>query len=308
MNTATGRLAASVLILAAVLLAQHAGPALEGVTLAEAAETVPGQAGPALPAGVTVAADPASGQAQAGGQDTAAVVSVHPSGQTGLEAALRPPLGAPTIWRGTVGQAAWVRAEPSRTSQRLGELQPGQPIQVVDWVRGEAVERDNPTWAQLADGRYIYSTLLRSGPLAIPPARPADAPSEGRWIDVNLTLQTATAYEGARPLRSVLVSTGQPGWDTPRGTFTILRRVPKETMDGSTLVGQGPNGAGASYKVENVRHTQYFTADGAAIHENYWRNPATFGIPGSHGCIGMLPDDAAWFWQFATVGTPVVIH
>jgi lipoprotein-anchoring transpeptidase ErfK/SrfK len=109
-------------------------------------------------------------------------------------------------------------------------------------------------------------------------------------------------------VKSVLVSTGRPGWDTPRGTFKIQRRVAKETMDGPTLIGQGPRGAGASYKVENVRWTQYFTADGAAIHENYWRNPATFGIPGSHGCIGMLAQDAAWFWDFATVGTPLVIH
>ena len=79
-------------------------------------------------------------------------------------------------------------------------------------------------------------------------------------------------------------------------------------MDGATLVGQGPNGAGASYKVEYVRFVQYFTGDGAAIHENYWRRPATFGMPGSHGCIGMAPADAAWFWEFATVGTPLVIH
>jgi lipoprotein-anchoring transpeptidase ErfK/SrfK len=79
-------------------------------------------------------------------------------------------------------------------------------------------------------------------------------------------------------------------------------------MDGATLVGQGPDGKGASYKVENVRWAQYFTADGSAIHENYWRNPASFGMPGSHGCIGMTSPDAAWFWDFATLGTPLLIH
>ena len=54
--------------------------------------------------------------------------------------------------------------------------------------------------------------------------------------------------------------------------------------------------------------TGNFTDDGAAIHENYWRRPATFGMPGSHGCIGMAPADAAWFWDFSAVGTPLVIH
>ena len=127
----------------------------------------------------------------------------------------------------------------------------------------------------------VLGPLLRSRPLAGPPPAPAGAPDSGRWIDVNLLLQVATAYEGSTPVRSALISTGRPGWETPVGTWKVLRRVPKETMDGSTLIGQGPSGRGASYRVENVRWTQYFTPDGAAIHENYWRNPATFGIPGS---------------------------
>jgi lipoprotein-anchoring transpeptidase ErfK/SrfK len=69
-----------------------------------------------------------------------------------------------------------------------------------------------------------------------------------------------------------------------------------------------PDGKGASYKVENVRWTQYFTADGSAIHENSWRRADAFGMPGSHGCIGMPSDEAAWFWSWARVGTPLIIH
>jgi hypothetical protein len=36
--------------------------------------------------------------------------------------------------------------------------------------------------------------------------------------------------------------------------------------------------------------TQYFTNDGQAIHENFWRDPALFGIPSSHGCLGIYSD------------------
>jgi lipoprotein-anchoring transpeptidase ErfK/SrfK len=201
-----------------------------------------------------------------------------------------------TSWRGVAGAEVNLRSQPNRSKPPVGTLKAGTPVEVVRWVTGEEVETANDTWAELADGTYVFSTSLRRVPTTNAPALPADAPTEGRWVDVNLTEQIA------------LVSTGRPGWDTPTGVFPVLRRVAKETMDGSTLVGQGPRGVGADYKVENVRWTQYFTEDGAAIHENYWRRPATFGMPGSHGCIGMTPADAAWFWDFATVGTPLVIH
>jgi lipoprotein-anchoring transpeptidase ErfK/SrfK len=215
---------------------------------------------------------------------------------------------ATTIWRGVAGQSVNRRIEPNRSKPPIGELQAGAAVDVVDWVAGEEVEPHNNTWAELSDGTFVFSTSLRREALAAPPALPANAPTEGTWVDVNLTQQIATAYEGRTPVRSALISTGRPGWDTPTGVFPVLRRVEKDTMDGATLVGQGPNGAGADYKVENVRYVQYFTSDGAAIHENYWRRPATFGMPGSHGCIGMTPADASWFWSFATVGTPLVIH
>jgi lipoprotein-anchoring transpeptidase ErfK/SrfK len=213
-----------------------------------------------------------------------------------------------TSWRGVAGAEVNLRSKPNRSKPPVGTLKAGTPVEVVRWVTGEEVETANDTWAELADGTYVFSTSLRRLPTTAAPALPEGAPTEGRWVDVNLTEQIATAYDGREVVRIALVSTGRPGWETPVGTFPVLRRVEKDTMDGSTLVGQGPRGTGADYKVENVRYVQYFTNDGGAIHENYWRRPATFGMPGSHGCIGMTPADAAWFWQFATTGTPLVIH
>jgi lipoprotein-anchoring transpeptidase ErfK/SrfK len=218
--------------------------------------------------------------------------------------------GASTVstWRGIAGQDVNFRAAPNRSQPPIGELKAGTSVEVVNWVSGEEVESHNNTWAELSDGTYVFSMSLRRAAVGAPPALTADAPAEGRWVDVNLTEQIATAYEGRTAVRSALISSGRPGWETPIGVFPVLRRIEKDTMDGATLVGQGPNGAGASYKVDNVRYVQYFTSDGAAIHENYWRRPATFGMPGSHGCIGMAPADAAWYWEFAAVGTPLVIH
>jgi lipoprotein-anchoring transpeptidase ErfK/SrfK len=187
------------------------------------------------------------------------------------------------------------------------ELEPGTPVRVTRWVAGEVVEPDNPTWAEIGPGEFVFAMALRPDALPAPRMRP-DRAGAGKWIDVDLTRQVVTAYEGERPVHSTFASTGRPGWETPTGTLRIQRRVASETMDGATLIGQGPGGSGATYRVENVRWTQYFTADGSAIHENSWRDPATFGIPGSHGCIGLAPAEAAWFWSWATSGTPLVIH
>jgi hypothetical protein len=40
--------------------------------------------------------------------------------------------------------------------------------------------------------------------------------------------------------------------------------------------------------VPHVRWTQYFSPDGKALHENYWKPVDQFGIPSSHGCAGLL--------------------
>jgi lipoprotein-anchoring transpeptidase ErfK/SrfK len=54
--------------------------------------------------------------------------------------------------------------------------------------------------------------------------------------------------------------------------------------------------------------TQYFTGDGAAIHYNWWGPPRGFGNPGSHGCLGMRWDGSKFLWDWANIGTPIVIH
>jgi lipoprotein-anchoring transpeptidase ErfK/SrfK len=214
---------------------------------------------------------------------------------------------ATSAWRGEVHRAANVRAAPHLNADVVREVAPGTAVQVERWVAGDVVESDNPTWAEIAPGQFVYAASLRPGVLPEPIARP-DRANAGKWIDVDLTHQVVTAYDGATAVHTTFASTGRPGWETPTGEWPILRRVADETMDGASLAGQGPDGKGATYRVESVRWTQYFTDDGSAIHENYWRDPSTFGIPGSHGCIGLTPAEAAWFWSWATTGTSVVVR
>jgi lipoprotein-anchoring transpeptidase ErfK/SrfK len=140
-------------------------------------------------------------------------------------------------------------------------------------------------------------------PAANPPAVPGPEVQGERWVDVDLERQTATAMVGDQALYTALVTTGKPGWQTPKGTFQILYRVADETMTSVAI------GAEEYYVLKHVLYTQYFTNQGHALHLNYWRENYYFGrIASSHGCVGMRLADAKFFWDFVGVGSRVTIH
>ncbi|HEY2592561.1 MAG TPA: L,D-transpeptidase [Chloroflexota bacterium] len=217
-------------------------------------------------------------------------------------------IGTPGRWWGiSAVEGANVRGQPTTRTDSIGTLTTGLPLVVSGWAAGEEVVPDNPTWAVLDGSTFVYSSVLR--PVALPEAPPPpDSASSyrGRWIDLNLTQQVVVAYEGQNAVRLARTSTGRPGWETGAGNYTIQRRVANETMDSSSLIGL--DAQRASYKVDNVRWTQYFSADGKALHENYWKPRDEFGIPSSHGCAGLVAEDALYFWNWADIGVPVIAH
>jgi LysM repeat protein len=138
--------------------------------------------------------------------------------------------------------------------------------------------------------------LTGDGPAVEPPASqpPAGHGSAGeKWIDVNLTTQRVTAYEGQVAVWSALASTGT--WRTPTvvGTYQILSKYPSTHM------------SGPGYSLPNVPYTMFFYR-GYAFHGTYWHN--NFGTPMSHGCVNLSTPDSEWLYNWAPVGTKVVSH
>lgn len=122
---------------------------------------------------------------------------------------------------------------------------------------------------------------------------PEELASEGRWIDVDLGRQRVTAYEGAEPIASFLVSTGVRYYPTVQGQFRIFRKLRSTTM------------AGPGYYLPGVPWTMYFYKS-YALHGTYWHN--NFGHPMSHGCVNLRTPDAEWLYNFGSVGTLVNVH
>lgn len=207
-----------------------------------------------------------------------------------------------SVWQGVALGETNVRAEATTASETVRTIGDGTPVVVVDWIRGEEVVENSYIWAQLDDGNYIFARNVgRAAPVQPPPV-PDDFPWEGKWIDIHLTQQLMVAYEGRTPVRTVVTTTGMPGWETPPGWFAINTRVENETMTSGAI------GAEYFYKLEDVLYTQYFTDRGHALHYAWWRTPETIGRPGSHGCINLLLEDSKFFWDWATIGTPVIVR
>lgn len=120
-----------------------------------------------------------------------------------------------------------------------------------------------------------------------------------RRIDVNLSSQWLTAYEGDMVVYQAPIATGRDGFNTPAGSFAVYDKLPMQTMTGSA--------GGETWNVPNVPWVMYVVG-GVAIHGTYWHDAFGTGLRMSHGCINARIDDAQWLYEWADVGVPVNIH
>jgi lipoprotein-anchoring transpeptidase ErfK/SrfK len=117
--------------------------------------------------------------------------------------------------------------------------------------------------------------------------------SKERWIQVDLKSQRLIAWEGANPVYAIVISTGKASTPTRPGIFKIQTKVPKQRM------------SGADYDLPNVPYVMFYQGN-YAIHGAYWHYQ--FGTPVSHGCVNVAVNHASWLFDWASVGTQVVIN
>lgn len=127
-----------------------------------------------------------------------------------------------------------------------------------------------------------------------------DVPDGPRRIEVDLSEQKLTAYQGDVPVMVTQISSGKKNGndklmyytETVTGRYTIQRRYELNRM------------IGPGYDTPNVPYAQYFFR-GYAIHGAYWHNE--FGTPVSHGCINMRVEEARELFAWADIGTEIII-
>ena len=124
------------------------------------------------------------------------------------------------------------------------------------------------------------------------------APGE-KWVDLNLSSKTVTAYEGATVVHGpVSIVDGGAATPTVTGTYKVYLQYESQTMRGLE-----PNGK--EYVAENVPWVSYFY-QGYAFHGAGWRS--SFGYSDSHGCVNMPISEAQWIYNWVDTNTVVQSH
>ncbi len=203
------------------------------------------------------------------------------------------------IWWGLPG-IAQAAIEPETASailpNELGDIMEPIPTEMPS---ATSTPIPSPTNTLEPTSTPIPSPTATVAPTAIPTevlpqvSLPEGVEKGENWIDVDLTKQTLTAYQGKNSIKTFVVSTGTWQYPTVTGQYQIYVKYESAPM------------SGPGYYLPGVPYIMYFYR-GYGVHGTYWHD--NFGTPMSHGCVNMTIDDSRWMFEFAQVGTWVNVH
>lgn len=223
-----------------------------------------------------------------------------------------------TLPETSLGPGMWVEvtvpyvdlelANPPARSPRLKVTEfPRFYYSQVFWVDEIRVDENGRTLYRLNE-RYGYGDIFWADATAFRVITPEEVapihPDVGdKLVEVNLSYQTMSCYEGSREVYFCRVSTGAKfnsagevvdKWSTPLGEHPIWRKVMSIHMSGGTV--------SAGYDEFGVGWTTLFVGNGVAIHSTFWHND--YGVPRSHGCVNAKPEDAKWVFRWVEPRVP----
>jgi lipoprotein-anchoring transpeptidase ErfK/SrfK len=197
----------------------------------------------------------------------------------------------------TTSPVATATPVPTATPKNIQPKQVAAIAEVPDSLAPRATWTLTPTPTPTPTATATFAPTATTSAAQAHVARPAGVGLNERWIAVNLTTQTLTAYEGNTAVRSTLISSGLPRTPTVTGQFRIYLRYRSQDMDGYRL--------GYNYYLRDVPYVQYFYGN-YGLHGTYWHN--NFGRPMSHGCVNLPTPEAEWLFNWASIGTLVYVH
>ena len=202
---------------------------------------------------------------------------------------------------GVLGEITIPAANSSYGINRTPSEGPVLYYTTTHWFTARVVDkRDGSIWYKAYDAaqdNYYYTRpewVHLFSPEELAPLSP-QVPEDEKHIEIILDRQLLLAYEWDKLVYAARVATGKLHYESPAGWFHTFHKRPTYHMFG------GADDASV-FDLPGVPWDSYITEHGVAIHGTYWHND--FGIPHSHGCINMRPEDAKWIFRWTLPSVP----
>lgn len=163
----------------------------------------------------------------------------------------------------------------------------------VDWIKTQPNRPEEAHWAVFLNKSLKVPTSESERAAVL-----GETVDDNKWIETDLSEQRLYLKENGNVVNSFLISTGK--WSpTPKGEWRIWIKLTSTRMVG------GSKALGTYYNLPNVPYVMYYDR-GYGVHGAYWHN--NFGNPMSHGCTNMKQEEAKIVFDWASVGTRVIVH
>jgi lipoprotein-anchoring transpeptidase ErfK/SrfK len=136
----------------------------------------------------------------------------------------------------------------------------------------------------------------------------------GKVIVVSLGEQVARMYDNGRLVYWSYITTGRRLFPTPAGLWHVFQK-----LSPTVFVSGDPPGSPFYYAPTYIHWALAFHVGGYFLHDAWWRlkfgpgsnlphyDPSAWN-DGSHGCINFPMTQAQWLYNWAPLGTPVIVY
>ncbi len=136
-------------------------------------------------------------------------------------------------------------------------------------------------------------------------------------IVVSLAEQAMRVYNNGKLVNAFLVTTGRPDKPSPPGTWWVEGKKSPTVFKADV-----PQSSPYWYPDTPINYAIQYHSNGYFIHDSWWRSdygPGTqfphqdssgdiYSSQGSHGCVNMAKDNAAWVYSYVAIFTHIVIY
>jgi tetratricopeptide (TPR) repeat protein len=155
---------------------------------------------------------------------------------------------------------------------------------------------------EIMDDGEDAKTKLAEVTFLLTPPTPTPRPLPNKRIEIDISEQHFYAYEGGTLVYSFVCSTGEPGRDTAPGNYQVLDKIPMAYA--STWNLKMPYWLGIYWAgtLENGIHALPILSNGQKLWDGY------LGQRVSYGCVILSTEAAKIIYDWAEIGTPVIIR